>query len=270
VSFGAAANDQSSKEGVRALESSVVWLRSGGNGNWVPVTEKETASDSTILFGNVRIATILIDPCDKSNLDRFIASRAKRIGLDEKSPRDLSGGDNAKPSDEFDFPGLDSNADQKLQWDEYRSAWYDRASVCSPLVRFHTAFHSDRIVALIDRNLDQVLSSKEVQDAARQLANLKRGAQPEQDTAQLFPESLLIVATRFLVSENQPLANSLELIEERTRIEPLELPEWFRAMDSNSDGEISSVEFIGPMEKFQTADQNQNGVIEGSELITKP
>jgi Ca2+-binding EF-hand superfamily protein len=151
---------------------------------------------------------------------------------------------------------------------------YDPLSACRAEVV--VADRGRGLFELLDRDGDGVLTPRELNAAADLLAALDRNGDGKLSRDELpcgyevtvrpaaisvFPQSVWTVDDLDLVDftffYDAPVRPAVVL--------PADVPEWFRAMDRNGDGDVSAREFVGPPALFKRIDTDGDGLISPAE-----
>lgn len=116
----------------------------------------------------------------------------------------------------------------------------------------------------LDSNSDQQLSVQELHDAASNLLLA------DSDGDGTINATELPVTIRLAVARG---SETYQYLKKGTTFKPRAArggdtngPDWFRSMDTNSDGQVSRREFLGDDEQFQRLDTNASGVLETSDF----
>ena len=139
----------------------------------------------------------------------------------------------------------------------------DAETVSSPQIALGAAIDGYPLMRLIDTNGDDCITRPEARELAALLERLDTNSDGTID------QSEIPTAVRLTVG-NGPFVH--ELFEDRAeaallpKVETVELPDWFKNMDRNRDGELSRQEFPGTPQQFATYDRDGNGIISGSEI----
>ncbi len=135
--------------------------------------------------------------------------------------------------------------------------------ISSPQIAIGAAIDGYPLLRLLDTNGDDRVTLPE----ARKLDALLERLDINHDGS--IGQSELPTAVRLTVS-NGPFAH--ELFEKRAAAAQLpaqevaEVPDWFKNMDRNRDGELSRREFPGSPQQFAAYDLDGNGIISGTEI----
>ena len=113
---------------------------------------------------------------------------------------------------------------------------------------------------IVDRNGDGRLSSKEIHLATHSLGKLDANG----DTVITSDEIPLLV--RIEIRRTDDRLNRLDVIGNGTVESVPADPDWFSAMDTNRDGLIDRLEFIGEIEDFASLDENNDGFLSRPEV----
>ncbi|MFN3190122.1 MAG: EF-hand domain-containing protein [Aureliella sp.] len=159
--------------------------------------------------------------------------------------------------DGFDL--IDEDDDDKLSDEEFRRVW-----------RWLTARQSARAIGrwmtvkhpwfqLLDESGDKKLSQKELADGAAIISKLDA----DMDGAVASNEMPMLVRFEMNRSDNRLDFNVLGL----PQTEQAEMPaDWFAAMDTNQDGFLSKLEFLGEIDDFSALDADNDGFISRKEV----
>lgn len=117
---------------------------------------------------------------------------------------------------------------------------------------------------MLDANADERLSPRERRGAAELLARFDRGKDGALDADEV-PQSY-----RLTLGKARPidlLYLTGEIYQEQGSAPAPEKtgPAWFQKLDRNSDGDVSSREFPGPLDVFEKLDRDRDGLIDADE-----
>ncbi len=161
------------------------------------------------------------------------------------------------PSD-FSVESLDSDDDGKLSLSEINRGMIRKSPIWATQVRGRAAEFPDAVFAWLDSNQDRFLSEREILAAGNRLAKDARLPLEPADIADSF---VVQIARGDPGQDNQTFRFA-----NRGGPQSDSLPPWARHMDSNGDGDISELEFIGTSEQFDDFDRNGDGFIDGQEV----
>ncbi len=161
----------------------------------------------------------------------------------------------------FDF--ADRNADGKVDAAEVEAARKALAPLAGCRVDVAFADQGNGLFELLDTNGDGRLSPRELVEAAAVLKPFAGadGCVGPKDLVRRFQVRVVV----------EPILVGVLLAPTPQGVaEPgagRKVPEWFRKMDRNGDGEVSLREFVGPIELFRKLDRNGDGLISVDEAI---
>ncbi len=146
-------------------------------------------------------------------------------------------------------PIADRNDDGKLDRSEL-DAWLVLQTQIARGQVLLTVLDNAGLFEFLDSNHDGALAVRELSTAWERL-KLAGYVNHDKFDIRKFPRGLLIAASQ---GYPQTLA-----VEQRRG------PVWFRAMDKNTDGDVSRKEFIGPAEVFDKVDTEKDGLLSPAE-----
>jgi Ca2+-binding EF-hand superfamily protein len=159
---------------------------------------------------------------------------------------------------------VDRNGDDRVDAAEIAAALgvIARLDRCRVIVTAQD--HGNGLFELLDRNGDGRLAPRELVEAADTLRPFADGA------GRVGPADL---PRRFDVRAAVGMIPALVLTDapprerDATQVKPAtsNIPEWFRLMDRNDDGDVSLREFLGPLELFRKLDRDGDGLISAQE-----
>jgi Ca2+-binding EF-hand superfamily protein len=116
----------------------------------------------------------------------------------------------------------------------------------------------------IDTNRDRRLTSRELRDAQRGLAGLDTNDDGRIDAGELPRRCRLLFSVG--PTAHALLASDVPLPQSASQSPPeVPAPAWFATMDLNHDGDLSSSEFLGTADVFETIDSDADGLISAAE-----
>jgi Ca2+-binding EF-hand superfamily protein len=161
------------------------------------------------------------------------------------------------PSD-FSVESLDADGDGKLSLSEINRGMIRKSPIWATQVRGRAAEFPDAVFAWLDSNQDRFLSEREILAAGDRLSKDARLPLKPADIADSF---VVQIARGDPGQDNQTFRFA-----NRGGPQSDSLPPWARHMDSNGDGDISELEFIGTSDQFDDFDRNGDGFIDSLEV----
>ena len=173
--------------------------------------------------------------------------------------------DELPPGDELrmQYQRWDRDGDEKISAEEFQAGFALRRQLQETRLQARAATGTDRadgVFALLDRNNDGRLGAREMRFAARWL----RQRDTNQD-GQLDPEEFPVTTLLTISRGQEQDANTVVMAMPEMAVPPTTGPRWFRAMDTNADGDISRREFIGEARMFELLDANRDEFIDEAE-----
>ena len=161
-------------------------------------------------------------------------------------------------SSELSLENLDADDDGRLTLGEINRGRASATPIWTTQVRGRAAEFPDGIFAWLDINQDHFLSVREILAAGERLG--QGGGLPV--AASDIPNSFVVQIAR-----GDPGQDNQTFRFAKIRAPSSDsLPTWAGHMDSNGDGDISRLEFIGTSDQFDEFDLNSDGLIDGQEV----
>ncbi|WP_094418479.1 EF-hand domain-containing protein [Rhodopirellula sp. MGV] len=124
-------------------------------------------------------------------------------------------------------------------------------------VRGRAANFPDQMFVFLDQNHDCLLSQRELDQASEQIRSVGMPFRADR-----IPESISLQLTM-----GDPSSDAQRFMFRRLEIEGQNnLPRWAKVADANGDGDLTELEFIGPIELFRRFDHNGDGYISITEI----
>ncbi|MEM0926481.1 MAG: hypothetical protein AAGJ83_10625 [Planctomycetota bacterium] len=135
-------------------------------------------------------------------------------------------------------------------------------SIWNAQIRGRIAEHPDALFAWLDSDRDGRLSSREIQAIEDKILNQMAGEDALR--ADDFPDAIVVQLIRGDPSQDEARFRfrATGALRQDNR------PSWAKAMDGNEDGDLSPIEFVGPLEIFRELDADGDGFLSGDEVIT--
>ncbi|MCO6454718.1 MAG: hypothetical protein J5I93_05395 [Pirellulaceae bacterium] len=192
-------------------------------------------------------------------------AQSQLMALDTDSNGYLDREELAAAGPMFPLEALDTDGDGKIFLPELRQALSQRQSAGRSQLQAYAADQEDALFSALDANNDGRLTTREIEQSPQRLTGLDRNQDGRLVPGEI-PGSLLVAITRGAGMMNAgppaaPLAYTTPAGD---------LPDWFRAMDANQDGELSRLEFLGEQDVFDRLDRNQDGVLAADESALPP
>lgn len=139
----------------------------------------------------------------------------------------------------------------------------DAETVSSPQIALGAAIDGYPLVRLLDADGDNRITRPEARNLDALLKRLDTNNDGSIDQSEIPTAVRLSVGNGPFVHEQFKNRAEAAVL---PRVEAVELPDWFKNMDRNRDGELSRREFPGSPQQFATYDRDGNGIISGSEI----
>ena len=163
--------------------------------------------------------------------------------------------------EEFSIKELDKNNDEKLSLEEInqRNNKDKELPVWASQIRGRGAEIPDAVFSWLDQNQDHSLSSREIQQTPARLLDCTVDGQPL--TSGQIPDTFVVHLLRGDPAVDQQNFRALP----KPVVANNEMPTWAVHMDSNRDGEVSHVEFVGTDSAFEKLDSNGDQFLDSTE-----
>lgn len=166
------------------------------------------------------------------------------------------------PGFDVPFAGVDADADGKVFLEELASFLELRQRAYRGQVRSRAADQEDALFTALDTSGDGRLHAREIAATPSVLARLDLNQDGNLQSHEI-PGSMVVGFVR----GNPQQDNGLFVMPTgESELDPAKLPRWFLGMDTNRDGEVGVLEFLGTADRFAAFDQNGDGFINPSEL----
>ncbi|MEZ6059188.1 MAG: hypothetical protein R3C19_02385 [Planctomycetaceae bacterium] len=166
-----------------------------------------------------------------------------------------------------DFAAMDFNSDGMITRDELRGFVERDTIAMQSHIEVSVRQDGKTLFKLLDGNVDRRLTPREFRDGFAslleydlnqdgQLAESELGTQYVLQIGLGQPQSLRTSATNMMMNTTDAVLPGTSR---------LDGPEWFRRMDRNQDGDVSSREFPGTRAMFEQLDKNADGLVSADE-----
>ena len=161
---------------------------------------------------------------------------------------------------EYSFDDVDQDNSGALSLEEIMNAQSPSAPIWNVQVRARGAETPDGVFAWLDQDHDYMLSTREIQFAARRLGTIAKSNGII--TPANIPDTFLI---QFVRGDPQQDDQHFSIASSR-KDRHASWPIWALSMDTNGDGDISADEFPGTRQQFIALDGNDDGFVERDEI----
>lgn len=170
------------------------------------------------------------------------------------------------------FDAWDRNGDGKVFAEELKAYYEAMREPAMTVVRAVLTEQGNSLLGLLDIDGDGRLGLREVRQAADRLATLDADGDgriapqeiPAGMTLRVLPPGVAFSPGRVAVRGG---GGGGRVAANRPQDAPGEssVPEWFRRMDRNGDGDLSPREFLGTPEQFRRLDRDGDGLVDAQE-----
>lgn len=157
------------------------------------------------------------------------------------------------------FDAIDADHDGKIFLEEVQQYRRHMTEIQPRMLLLHAENLERTLFGPLDVDGDGRLSRRELAGLAQRLPEWDADGDGKLIEAEIPQQYRLTLTSRESSPTNLPMRNMLQTANsENSPTAPL----WFRKMDRNRDGEISSREFLGTLELFEKTDTNADGAID--------
>tara|TARA_Y100000588_G_scaffold162742_1_gene176791 strand:+ start:74 stop:703 length:630 start_codon:yes stop_codon:yes gene_type:complete len=166
------------------------------------------------------------------------------------------------------FSVIDNNGDGKLVIDELIEFVKNQTAVQQSRLLLGVSYHGRPLFQLLDANSDRRLSPREFHEGyprLRQADTTRDGRISRTELSGDFVLTLEVARAALFSQEAMMMPNPQPTVNRPRQLDNRTGPDWFRKMDRNGDGDVSSREFLGKLTLFQRLDRNGDRLISAQE-----
>jgi Ca2+-binding EF-hand superfamily protein len=166
------------------------------------------------------------------------------------------------------FQYLDSDADGKVFETEWATHGGRLMALAQAQLRLQVSDRGQPLFEALDEDQDGRLDRHELGDLSSRLSAWDADGDAAVSPGEV-PQLLRIVASNEVRLFTFAFSSSVETSVATSSEPDAPRPAWFRAMDRNNDGELSRLEFVGKLDRFQQLDADRDGFISAKESRAK-
>ncbi len=163
------------------------------------------------------------------------------------------------------FDTWDANSDGKVYPAEIAKALEEAEIPQWQRITVGALSEGSDLLSVLDRNADQQLGVRELQEATSQLQIADRDGDGVFSAAD-SPVQIRLAIARGNETYQYLTKGTLRALKVRNQPGEAVGPDWFRNMDTNGDGSLTRREFLGEAAQFEELDANRDGLIEADEF----
>ena len=217
----------------------------------------------TLELPGSRLDVLVVDQTDDPERIAAASALFATADADDNDQLDAQELATAGPTGFVSFEEIDEDQNGQISLDEWKQAVSGRSTYRDHQVQARLGEAADPLFSWLDARPDGRLTSRELSGSAARLALLDENEDGFVAAAEI-PERLfcsIVRGSRATDAGARPDETLLSWFEELAD----DAPSWLRAMDVNSDGEISRREFLGTAAQFDALDTDDDGYIDADE-----
>jgi Ca2+-binding EF-hand superfamily protein len=163
------------------------------------------------------------------------------------------------------FEAMDVDGDKKVVKGEFTSFLEGQNAAAAIRLQLEVSDIGQDLFALLDTDVDGVLSPRELRTAKNVLAVEDKNGDGLLNSDEI-PQRMIFDLVRGAEAPSDTDARLIRGHIARSAAKASTTgPRWFRKMDRNNDGDLSPREFVGPLDAFQKIDTDGDGLIDRDE-----
>lgn len=242
-----------------------------GHGSTFDVSEgdsQQKRKNVVLSSKRVRVELTTQGPPAMADADNQSKQRFQRVDQDKNDYLDTMefqrGGFNGT------FAMADADGDGKVFIEELIEGQKLQMSVAQSRVSLSATDQGSTLPEILDTSRDTQLSPRELADLSRRVADWDQDGNGHVTADEVPRQYLVTIAPgtgAVMTSGTFVVTGNLEFTGQMPAKKG-DGPEWFYRMDRNADGDISRREFLGPLEMFDRADADHNGLLDIGEATS--
>jgi Ca2+-binding EF-hand superfamily protein len=216
----------------------------------------------SIELSQVEIEFFVNEDPSLSNYEEVAKGQFNAIDTDGNGYLDDDEFPDQLPGLNVQFAGVDADGDGKVYLQELATFLEMRQRAYRGQIRSRAADQEDALFTALDTSGDGRLHAREIAATPALLAKMDRNQDGLLQSHEI-PGSMVVGFVR----GNPQQDNTLYVMPiGASDVPDDEIPRWFIGMDTNRDGEVGVLEFLGTVDRFALLDKNRDGFISSAEL----